>query len=1027
MTFGRDHLVIQSQTMSLADLYAAFQTVQNNEQAAALTAQCNELHKNPEVLFQQVAILSQCDQPFVRQQAAIGMKTVLSHFWKDIAATPEAQQFKASVLEILANEKTSVVVDVVLTALEPIFMDIRNNPWPELLSFVEKLMGSSDDSICLTVLMKLFYMWIPAMTEQEFAGFHDAIGHLITKAMSKGEEPLFIVAVQLFSQTVSMFSGGFSPMFNEILKQVLSAFHMALTQNWGMCNVFANMLERVVESCNGAFDVTEFVNVLIGMMGDPAINAEVAFHVFGPIDMAVMTNFKAVKRLIPEIVRLAMTVGACYLADDECFSEEISTAEYVMQVVGVLGQYYDSEKLYEIVSSFIGTESPGQIYVSLLAIDIFLTDLPDVAVENAASFAKFLIGNLDAKQHHTLRETALYALPQLLELLGENMNDYSDAMVEACSAAIDSGHPQLVFLGTRALAMVLSRVRINQKFVGVLYEKLMAILGQVHEMQTEVLSALASLINAAEDGIKPYVEQLARVAIDAAQVSEERAPILKARAIEALGKLLYIAPEQMQAIAVQCLELLAHCRESKDGSVVTSLLISMATVTSATYPGIDEFLTIARDYALSELDLDHARQLMESDAFDPEEDQNVNAVLIEVIANAMSVIDQLAIDKPAILAPKAEDALNAIVNLTQFENSIMREKAAGAIVSMICAYGLNANVIVQSLDHMFVSFDPLSVRAAFDMCEELARKKVDMTAETLSAIFEYAMQGVTRKLDCLECGRDDEGDDVAERFDMKLMKSVFGFLDAFAALGPAAFDAAKRQRFLEAVHNNMKKERKLETVMATKVLGGLFEHCRAEISGLQMKVLMSTVVQSLLMCDGNVRPEGLVAVRRIFDSDASAFSNDVGKIIEMVIKILDLPNEGQAFYRKTAAAASSVLFTILRIQPGALNVELLKPMLAVLPPACEQVNIYCSLVAVFEQSKDIFVPVADALVAGLARTLCLQDSPYKKMGLSDETSAKLVAILTCLLQSVPNAEGILQEAVGDPTSFAKLQARIGSA
>ena len=1009
---------------SLAELYAALQTAQNNDQIVFLTQKCDELHQNPAVLFQQLDILSQCDNAFVKQQAAIGMKNVLARFWKQIAVTPEAQRVKACVLEVLVKEKSQVIVDVVLTSLEPVFMDLREHPWPELLGFAERLMGESDDNGVLMLLMKFFYMWVPAMSEQEFGGFHDGIGQLVMKAMTKGDEQLFVVAVQLFSQTVAMFQGGFSPAYVELLKMVVNAFHQALSENWGTCNVLSNWLEKVVGSCNGAFDMLEFVKMLLVILVDPKVNKEVAFHAFGPIEQAVVKHYKAIQGIVPDIVRVAMTVGACYLTD-ECFSEEISTAEYVLQVIGVLSEYCDSERLYEAVSPCLGSDSPGQTYVSILVMDIFLTNVPDVAVENAAFFATFLIRNMAPAQHHTIRETALYAIPKLLELLGENLNDYADSMIEACLAAIECDHAQLVFLGVRALTMVLAGVRVNQKFIGGLYEKLMVVLGRAQELQTEVLSALANLINAAEDGIKPYVEPLAKLVIEAAQVNEARSPLLKARAVEALGKLLYVAPEQMQSIAVPSMQLLMSCRDSKDGSVVSSVLIAMATMTSTSYPGIDEFLTAARDYALSELDLDHAKQLMESDAFDPEEEQNVNEVLIEVIANAMSVIDQLAIDKPAILAPKAEEALNAIVNLTQFENSIMREKAAGAIVSMIVAYKFNANVIVPSLEHMFTSFDPLSARAVFDMCEELVEKRVDMTPETLSAVFGFAMQGVTRKLECLECGRDeDEGDDVGERFDMQLMKSVFGFLDALTSMGPGVFDKEKRQAFLEAVHMNAKKSRKLETVMGTRVLGGLFEHCRAEISGLQMKILLTTVVQSLTMCDGNIRPEGLIAVRRIFDSDPSVFASDVAKILEIVVKILGMENEGQAFYRKTVAAASSVLFTILRIQPSGFNMELLKPMIAVLPPRCEQANIYGSLITIFNQSKDIFGPIADVLIAGVTKTLALQDSQYKKMKLSDETSKGLVAILTYLLQTVPNAQGIMQEAAGDPVSLATVQSRL---
>lgn len=238
--------------------------------------------------------------------------------------------------------------------------------------------------------------------------------------------------------------------------------------------------------------------------------------------------------------------------------------------------------------------------------------------------------------------------------------------------------------------------------------------------------------------------------------------------------------------------------------------------------------------------------------------------------------------------------------------------------------------------------------------------------------------------------------------------------------------------FTKTFESSIKNKRITEILSLTEVIGYLFESMQTfglQIEGLSLKFLLKNILNSIQFCDGTNKPSPLIALRIIIDK-SEILSSRINDIISTVNDIFSIENEGQPYYEQTFSSAVSLMFSVFRIFTTKGEsfdyTKYMTKMLSSLPTKYESMNIYSSILILYNQNPSFFQDSIFYLIIGLSKTLSLSDDKLKNYELTDEVYIGIINLLNSLLKSIPKSVELLQQEIKDEDELSRILRRIES-
>ena len=101
-------------------------------------------------------------------------------------------------------------------------------------------------------------------------------------------------------------------------------------------------------------------------------------------------------------------------------------------------------------------------------------------------------------------------------------------------------------------------------------------------------------------------------------------------------------------------------------------------------------------------------------------------------------------------------------------------------------------------------------------------------------------------------------------------------------------------------------------------------------------------------------------------------------------------------------------------------------ILSVLPTKYESMNIYSSILMLYNQYPELFSESIVYLIIGISKTLALSEDKLKSFGLTDEVYIGIIKLLSSFLKNVSNCMEIIHQEIKDDDEIVRIVTRLQS-
>lgn len=952
-----------------------------------------EAFKDAQNLLLIIQILQSQQDEFIRFNAAIYLRKCLSIHWKSIVETNEAFMIKSQILQIYSSELNQQIKFYVLYAMS-IIIDLEKG-WPELLELANS--GQLSEIPC----MDAYDVLVPSMDKESFYNLLPVFSQHLQGAIQTDDAGLLICGARFFAQCAARFEQPMESPFSDILSHLLEIFKN-LSVSGTDAHLLANEIEKIMRNPN-CINCEEVLNSFLNTIQQwtesvqTSTDIEEALqiyacnvpHFYTQISTLLTSSPELAQMYSVQIFQLAFNSAALSFINELDVTSDFQTnSNYLISVFDVLCQYVNGMSLYNTSIELLTDSSPGEAYITVSILKLFIEFVPESFYSNTVFFVTTLLKHVSDESHPAVREVCLQSLEELLYRLFDKLSGFETELLNAALSAINSDQVTLTVSGLKLLTAILQCIHVENDHIHQIFGKLGELL-QIPFVHTEVMSSLTALIINAQDGCDEYVEQFLPVIVNDIQVSELENPLLKSQAIEALGKLILYSPDKTQSIFIEACQTLVQFTSIADPSIQKSLLDAFGSIASSSFQEKDEVLLTAIEFATQELDLQSNLGVIIDRDFNPEEEdddqknQEFNEQLIQELEAAIYFFKTSAENSPSVLQPKAISTLESLQSITMLQHPTVTRAALQAITEFIIAYGLDVSQIMYSISSLFDDAEPIIVSAMFEMCTRLIYQQIQFNEDVYSHIFKEAMKVVKKTSYCIETDGMGEEEDMNEKnAEIDLMETAYELLGNMALFVPGCFNA---KEFISAANKNFKNKCTTDVILSTDVLGRIFQTSAQSAGSLGLKAIHRIIFGALDLCDGNMIPAPLEAMRRILDTDFHFVADQIAIIYTVIDQILQKEDQGQPYIKETRSAASSILWSLWRIEGENFDVNKYLPnMISTLPPKYDAGNILSSLISFFQQFSELFSSFIPQILVGVAQILSQKDIELEKLEIPDD-------------------------------------------
>ena len=972
------------------------------------------IYSDPNSIFLILSILSSKNE-FNRHQASIGLQKVISLHWEFLQQTMKLEDIKSQILKFLVNEENKNIRIYIIYTIEKILR--KDNQWGEIFNLLQDLLNSKSQ-VHQQIALNLITIMIPSFSDEEINNFLPEIDNRICMALQSNDIDFYISGIDLFAQLLHRINYENVELikdFSAIVVKIFNIFHQSLVEESNISYKISNRISSIISgNDNYLINVSDLLIHLLEMANDKSINPSLHYSIFSPISDIIERNIEEVEQNLDILMKSIINSIRLNFAD-ECFQEN-STASCVSSLIDQLCQQLNCDELFLKISDLLSDETPELTFASIITLDKFIYTAPNTTISQSYIFSKFFINHLSSQNHHSIREVALIALQRYINFMSIGLNDFFPKICEGCILAIQSDDPELILQGLKTLTTAITSIEFDEKFINPIYKILISILQSNSMFMEEAVLALSKLLEVAEDDLIPYFQEIIQYLYQATQIEDNISPILKGESIEALARIISISPYETDSIVQSYFQILMKyimrtikissetdisTSDTIDSSITSHISKALTILVSSKFP-IHEILPNIAQYAFIELDCGHAFSKLKNDDFKPEQDETL--FIIESICNAIKLVNSIILNYPELLAEEIDQIMNQMKTFVLYYPSpAIIKKAFKTIISIICTYGIDPNQHIYDISSMFDTFEITSLEQIFYFFTKLFIKRIPLKEDIYSLIFSKSLSAIKCENTDTEQFTSEDGEGQYALFVM----TVYECLGELASNAPEYFDKSK---FIQTVQKFQKSKRINDVILSTDVLGRIYESNPSGISGLYLKFLIKIIIDSLQFCDGNNQPFPIISLRRIIDANNQILSNHLNTIVQQMDKIMNLENNGQAYYHQTIASSISFILSLARIQGEQFPYQSYLPtIISLLPEKYESQNIYSSIILIYQQLPDVFNELISQLIIIFAKILSLKDSSLKTYNFEQETYQSMILFTKQLFEKFPETQNIISQ------------------
>ncbi|XP_042330339.1 importin-4 isoform X2 [Sceloporus undulatus] len=572
------------------------------------TAQLKEALKQPQALSHLSHVMSNCQDPRIRQLAAVLVRRRLTKHWKKLSGT-EQDRLKSHVLTTLQKESDHKVSLGLAQLAAVILKNETLEKWPQMLQVIQHGARSRDPVQCQVGLLLLHSAL--ELDPEVFAPHYKDLLRLFHQTLNIRGQPaalyyslrsLSTMAAGLGSDEMSLMSS-MVPKLISAIRELISVDEIQASE---AMEVFDELMETEVSII--AHHVSEIVGFCLEIASNLALSDSLRVKALSCISFLVKLRSKAIlknKLLSPILTTLFPIMSAepppgQMDAEDEQTEEDIeeraevqTPKHYAAQVVDMLALHLPPEKLFPhltpLMEPALLSPNPYHRKAGLMCLAVLAEGCGDHIRKKHLQPMLQVVCRALLDESQVVRNAALFALGQFSENLQPDIANYSDDIMPLILRYLEGvqvAHTSHMAKAYYALENFVENLGDKiAPYLPSLMERMLTTLNLPGSPRTKELSvsAIGAIAQAAQDSIMPYFQMIVEHLMGYLLTTQEDLRPVQIQSVETLSVLATVMNKEVfLPLAEQCCQLgLDLCDRVDDPDLrrcTYSLFGSLATV-----------------------------------------------------------------------------------------------------------------------------------------------------------------------------------------------------------------------------------------------------------------------------------------------------------------------------------------------------------------------------------------------------------------------------------------------------------------
>ncbi|OHT02265.1 hypothetical protein TRFO_30628 [Tritrichomonas foetus] len=991
---------------NIAEIYSLLK-IPSNEAIARATDLLTQIYQDPNTIPQFIEILKSHPDPFVRQQATIGLKNLLHNFWHVYSRGDSAEQIIQGIIQCLQNEPIEIIRHLIIHSIYPICSH-REVSFSRILDDLYMSCIQSEEPAILDVGLRLYQIIFPHLDESTFSETLPQIAKRIDYIIHT-KETLVITAASLITSLTEYFSSQIPDYIVKLVNLLFEVFKFYLMNNHNDVHQIANFLEKCI--ITGKFNSPKYLMILLDLANNPSISNEVLFNVFTPLSTLIIETFYELNDEFK--MKIFATIFQCTANSfqDACIDDQ-SNSIYIFDTLYFISRLMEPEMILQALCIYISSQlqkpivSPDQLFpllqmpfsphqvLSLLTIQLLIDEFPGYIAEILPVVIEFLTQQSNPTFHHSLREEAMICIAHLIDVINGGLIEYSNELIQPIINAISTDHELLITNGLTAITSLLTTLEFDHSLIPIIIQQILPKLKLSFKVLTYGTLALNALVFASGSDIEPFVLPLCEHFGKIIQMNEDSYPMLKSYPAEALSRLIKNVPSISASFGPQTIEILVQCASGTDLSLVGSVLSAIGILSDSQLPNIPAALQIALQKAFEILNLEFPRVIISEEE---EEENETLPTEYEAKCQAINFINSLTKSHPEIMAQHT-----TVVEL--LANHVQCNENTTVIASMKALTTLAKLKIIDSAQVMSI---------LMPLFEDDNMNIVIRAYRSFAKMIENSMPPEIIE-NCMKLCKTGFGDFNNFQQDGQSFEDGPEFLDSVFKLLAKIAQFYPNQAVLELILRFLRKHNPEITNLGSISLAYLY---LAPTTPDDLKQLISNmIINSIPHCKGTLPPYSLIAANMLFRSGNPAILQYCGKALGNIHSIISSKR------KDLIVSAVSLLFTLFGVMGEQFNMEFFNYMILSFPifDKNEATHVYSSLLQLYQRFPNVLNQFAPQIIAALAKTVSQARHVIVSMRLPDDVFTGIINLLKLLLEATPNSSQIISETINNQISLNRL-------
>ncbi|XP_062992581.1 importin-4 [Elgaria multicarinata webbii] len=497
------------------------------------TAQLKEALKQPVALSHLCHVISNSQDPQIRQFAAVLMRRRLTKHWRKLNAADQGM-LKTLALSTLQRE-TDHKVSLSLAQLAAVILKNETlEKWPQMLQLIQHGARSQDPTQCQVGLL-LLHCALEADPDT-FAPHYTDLLRLFHQTLNKRDQPATLY-YSLRSLTTMAPSVGSDEMklMSSIMPKVIAAIRELVgvdeTQASETMEVFDELMETEVAII--VHHLPEVVGFCLEVATNQALGDNLRVKALSCISFLIKLKGKAIlkHKLLSPILNALFPIMSAEPpagqmdAEDEQTEEDIedraevqTPKHYAAQVVDMLALHLPPEKLFPqltpLMEPALLSPNPYHRKAGLMCLAVLAEGCGDHIRKKHLQPMLQVVCRALSDENQVVRNAALFALGQFSENLQPDIAEYSDDIMPLLLCYLEGVHPAHTSHMAKAYYALENFVEnLGEKigpYIPALMERMLTTLSSSSSPRNKELavSAIGAIAQAAQESLLPYFQTI---------------------------------------------------------------------------------------------------------------------------------------------------------------------------------------------------------------------------------------------------------------------------------------------------------------------------------------------------------------------------------------------------------------------------------------------------------------------------------------------------------------------------------------